>query len=183
MTDTESTVRPGDVKRITDTLRPLVAALEGSVAVLQAAEEFKASAAAREDQLKSLDDQIAGMRTEAATLEKNLTETRTKFEGLGAELAAEKLRLNQAVQIERGLANEKIVAAKRAVTEAETEARAASERATQAVTEAKVEAKKRLEDLEVEIAARQERADALVADAEKRLAAVNKALAELKKKF
>lgn len=183
MAGAESTVRPGDVKRITDTLRPLVVALEGSVAVLQAVDEFKTSVAAREDQLRSLDDQIAGRRTEAATLEASLAKSRAEFDELDAKLAAEKTQLAQAVQIERGLANEKVVAAKRTASDAEDEAAAAKERIERLTAEAQEAAKKRLKDLGAEIAARQEKADALVVDAEKRLAAVNKALAELKKKF
>lgn len=176
MAGTEPTARPGDVRRITEILRPILLALERAGSVLQAAEDLQGDVATRENQ-------IAGMKSEAAEIERKLGGLRTQYAELDGKLEDERAQLAEGTRLAKRSTDEALAKFKRDVAAAEAEATAAKGRIARSVAAAEDSAEKKLKDLEAKRLAALAKIDADVAAAETRLEGLNEALADLKKKF
>lgn len=179
----DQVAKPGDVKRVTDFLRPILKALENSEKILRDAEALEADMVAREDQRNTLIEQIKTLSGSAeeckATIEELFLDRQTATAALKeAEQALEAQR----TKMREIAAEEK---AQIATALAEARANADQEKATLRVeiVAAEEAAVARKNAIEAEIEERRQAAEAAIAPTEQRLVELQTAIEELKRKF
>lgn len=166
----------GDVRRAADALRPLLNALELAGKVLQAAQNAKAEVATREDQIASLQARADELVTAIAARDDQLRR-------LDGDIAAERAVIQAAVNDARRDANMKIGELKAEVSEAIAKAGAAKEQAARATATAREQADKAIAAMEAEVSARRLELQADIKVAEDRLLSLTAAIEDLKRKF